>query len=279
MTRLNVAEKLAALPDGLYPWRSEHQEEIERYFGDRLLRSLTAAEQARLGRLRLFCLLFSNRSGSTLLADTLYRAGFPIPPQVELFNADLVIDTAGDAGIDSFVDYLMAIADGWCDRGCLGFKIGPRQFAWFARLGLLAPFREVRVLTCDRQDKLRQAISLHLARQTDSWHSAMPPTRDRSAVGYRREVLLACLQEVLETERLIDYLCTLHGLSRLAVSYEDVVAHASTVVADVGEFLGIEVQPREAVDPAMVPPLEPQSGPVNEELLATLLEEFSLHAS
>ena len=278
MTPSNTALTLAELTEEAYPWRSEHQAGIERHFGERLLRPLSDEERDRCARLRVFCLLFSNRSGSTLLADTLFRAGFPIPPQVEPFNADLVIATACEHGMDSFVDYLLALVQNWPEHGWLGFKIGPRQFAWLARLGLLELFREVRVLTCGREDKLRQAVSLYVARATNSWHSGMPAGTDPDALPYCRETLLACLREVLESERLIEYLCALHGPERFATRYEGLLDDAPAVVAAAGRFLAIDPQPRARVDPVARPPLRRQSSSVNDRLLAQLREELALGA-
>lgn len=268
---------LSALAEADYPWRSEHQEAITEYFADSLLRPLEPVERANCGETRLFCLLFSNRSGSTLLADSLYRCGFPIPPQVELFNADLVITTSRDAGIATLTDYLMAIVAGWASNGWLGFKLGPRQFFWLARLGLLSCFREIRVVTCTRNDKLRQAVSLYIARQTGRWHSNMQGRVDAPPPSYCRESLLACLREVLDTEQLIEYACSLHDLPRCAATYEDLTRDANAVVERISAFLGARFAARASAAACMdLPPLQKQGGAENDALLLRLRRELAL---
>ena len=71
---------LSGLNPDLYPCHSHHQEEIADYFGQSMLRQMSAAERKRLAALDLFFIAFTNRCGSTLLAELLNQRGLGIPP-------------------------------------------------------------------------------------------------------------------------------------------------------------------------------------------------------
>lgn len=229
---------LSGLNPDLYPSHSHHQEEIADYFGQSLFRQLNTAEKERLAALDVFFIAFTNRCGSTLLAELLNQSGLGIPPRSETFNGDLVVATCEAHSIKSFTDYFLRVVDGWSNQHRVGFKIGPRQLFWLTRSGFLSQFKAVKIINCRRQDRVAQAVSYYLAEQTGRWHSQMGQGGNAERIPYSREGILGCLQTIHQSQQLINYYADIHNTPIISVDYEDILQQADRQIQRIAEFLG-----------------------------------------
>lgn len=254
------------LSQAVYPFNSTHQQAIEEFFGDATLRTLAPDEVQRLGQLDLFFVAFSNRSGSTLLTELMHQVGLPIPSRAEVFNAEEVLLAAENGEVRSFTDYFLGRVEGWSGNGQVGFKIGARQLFWLTRTGLLDHCNSIRLVNSRRADRLAQAVSLYIARQTGVWRSkrgeesASPPP-----VQYSREGLVQALHNISITEHLFEYYAQLHGVPCLDVEYESLLADPEEQLARVVEFLGFAAADLSRLDMDAVS-ISQQRGAENEQL-------------
>ena len=233
-------DHLSELNRQLYPYNSDHQETVEKFFGDALLRPLTAAEREHLGACNLFLVGFSNRSGSTLLTELMHQVGMPVPPRAEVFNGEEVTLVSERDGYATFTDFFLSLVNNWLSDGQAGFKIGARQLFWLTRTGLLSHFNSVRLINPRRRDRLSQAVSLYIARQTGVWTEEKAAAQAPRAVEYSREGLVQALQTIGVTHYLFDYYCDLHCPPRLEVEYERLLQDPQREMSRVAAFLGYE---------------------------------------
>jgi len=228
---------LPTIEPDLYPSHSEHQEEIERYFGPSLLREPSPAETESLGNLDIFFVLFTNRCGSTFLTEIMNQVGFGIPPRVEVFNSDLLIASCEEHSIPSFTQYFLRLVAGWNKNQQVGFKIGPQQLFWLTKTGLLSHFRSLKIINSQRRDRISQAISFYIARQTGQWHSQMYRNDDVGPIPYHRNDILQCLHSIHHGQQLANYYADLHNLPHISVDYENTLTDPDGEIKRLGRFL------------------------------------------
>lgn len=271
------------LRPALYPAPSPHQEEIEGYFGDSTLREYSAEEKARLGEIDLFFVAFTNRCGSTLLTELLHQTGLPIPARAELLNGDEVALASANRNIPTFSDYFLQLIDDWARNDQAGFKIGARQLFWLTRTGILSNLRSVRVINSVRRDKVAQAVSLCIARETKVWHTAMTEksrssTSDSESIEYSRDDLLHALHSLTMSQSLFDYYLNLHALPAIQVEYEQVLEQPRDQVERIITFLNYPGADPSLVDIERVG-IRQQRSAVNDRLIAQFRREFNWDAS
>jgi LPS sulfotransferase NodH len=247
-------------------------EEIEAIFDGKALRPLTEAEKSALANIGLFCVLFSNRSGSTLLCDSLYRRGLPIPPQVEILDPTLIEQVVREHKIPSFTDYFLSTILGWTRSGMVGFKAGASQLLWLEERAYLSCFSSLRLLAMRRRDKVAQAVSLYLAQQSGHWHSGMQPARPPADVPYDARKIQLALDTVSAMDCAIDDFANARGLPLLALEYEDLLARPQNLLSECCEFLDWREAPDPDFQPA-VPSLKKQATALNEEYRRRFLAE------
>lgn len=231
-------ERLSGLDEELYPARSQHRQEIERYYDNAPLRPFTVAEKQFLGQIDLFLVAFSNRSGSTLLTEVLNQAGFGVPPKSEVFNSEVALHVCREYQSNSFSDYLFSTVEGWHREQLAGFKIGPRQLFWLAEVGFLSLFRSLRIINPCRRDVVAQAVSFYIAGQTGQWQSEMALQRPIAELEYSAQEILQCLRIIHSDQQLIEYFLNIHGVDFRRMYYEDLVTGPDAELAEIASFLG-----------------------------------------
>jgi hypothetical protein len=178
-----------------------HEKKLRAQFGPRFEIPEAAAPQDQ----PLICLAFANRSGSNLLADYLRKtpvfAGFH-----EQLNFDTVQRTCDTQGLDSFAGYLAAVRETFGNgKPIYGFKASWDQLAMLRRAGISRAFADMRVVHVTREDVLDQAISYHVAAQTQQWTSRQEgdpnatPTYDYKAISKLMQAALQIVETPVET--------------------------------------------------------------------------------
>lgn len=228
---------LPSIEPGLYPSASTHQQEIEQYFGGSLLTDLSPLEEEYLTNLDIFFVVFTNRCGSTFLTEMMHQVGFGIPPKAEVFNSDLLIPCCREFDLLSFTHYFMQLVRGWSKNNRVGFKIGAQQLFWLTKTGLLSHCKSIRLINSKRQDRVSQAISLYIARQTGQWHSEMERKHNVEPISYCRNEILQCLYSINHGQQLISYYADIHNLPRISVNYEDTLSDPEREIRRLANFL------------------------------------------
>ena len=264
---------LPTLEPGLYPSQSEHQKEIEAYFGPSLFRELSPSETASLRDLDIFFVLFTNRCGSTLLTEIMHQVCFGIPPRVEVFNSDLLIASSKQYDVQSFTQYFLQAVLGWQENQQVGFKIGAQQLFWLTKTGLLSHFRNVRIINSKRRDTVSQAVSFYIAKQTGQWHSLMRKNSDIGKIRYSRNEILRCLHAIHDGQRLFTYYADMHSLPSLDVDYEDVLENPDREINRIAVFLDAPELAEVPVDLAAID-IKQQRNEDNVRLLALFKQDF-----
>jgi LPS sulfotransferase NodH len=224
------------------------------------------ASVAGLRNLVLIC--FTNRSGSWLLADLLGTSGrFFVAG--ECLNGDEVANIAQRRRIRSFAGFFEEYLVGQAVDGNLVLKCGLPHLEILGRSGVLDHLgARVRYVHVERLDRLAQAISWEIARQTQHWSShrshlpAPEPVYDRAGIEAAIE-LFAGYNHGFGT------FFGLNGIVPEHVTYEALVARPAEVAE--GVVAGMFAGPA-GVDPAKVT-FRRQAGPRNEEWRRRFLAE------
>jgi len=117
-----------------------------------------------------------------------------------------------------------------------------------------------------------QAVSHFKARATGRWHSLMPGGSD-APVEYSREEILRSLLVISNRTGLLNYYCSIHGLSRLEVVYESLLAAPRAEISRLAGFLGMSGFDPADVDMGAIG-IQQQRNEENERLKAAFISDF-----
>lgn len=227
-----------------------------------------------------YCILSSQRSGSTLLARMLFmtrQAGDPL----EYFNLRLLglaqVQTGNRSLTPIEFTRLMELRR-TSPNGVFGMKIHYEQmlraFQSNAPNQKMIEFlrNQDHLLWMRRRDRLRQAISLAVATHTNSWSSEEPQNASASAVS-----CLDCinsLQAISFQDFGWEQLISSAKLKARVIWYEDLTSDYEGTCRLVLRDLNLE----SVIPNIPPPPIERQSGAVNERLHAELAKYLGLKA-
>jgi trehalose 2-sulfotransferase len=208
---------------------------------------------------RFYCLCFSCRSGSTLLANDLMRSGlgapfeyFHVEEQAEANDRPLELEQkVDDRPLAQRIWELVDSSEG----GVFGFKIALNQLHWLTQRlrregdlsvtdDLRTVFPRLRFVTIRRTDKVGQAVSYWRALMTDQWHddartSPSPLRRPDYDFEAIRETLLAVVTE----DWLWDAYFDANGIECHHVVYEQYNRSRVSNLEAIFDFLGVARPP------------------------------------
>jgi LPS sulfotransferase NodH len=188
---------------------------------------------------RFYCICFTCRSGSTLLANDLAQLGLGEP--TEYFQL-------ADPGHPSVADYIVELVDR-TEGEFFGFKVAWNQASLLThellRQGdasvtsdLRTVFPDLRFINIVRSDKVAQAVSYWRAAVTDQWHQVV----DREVVLACPEYDFAAISEALLAVVTEDWLWQSHfassGIPCHRIVYEDYLLNRSSALVSISDFLG-----------------------------------------
>ncbi len=210
-----------------------HQRAIEQQFG-----SAAVSPGALPQDTHIIFLCFTNRCGSNHLADAMQSDG-RLNMAGEFFNADAELDDAKLHGHPSFADYirLQILWRQLSQRFVV--KIAITHLALLGHAGVLDAVRaRSHYIFLTREDRLAQAISLHIAGQTGHWtadaSSALPDT-----LAYSRVSIDRILAEVAEANRQFEQFFARNAITPIRLTYEAFVADRQRGLARIGAAIGL----------------------------------------
>lgn len=165
-------------------------------------------------------LLFTNRSGSSMVAEHL-RATGRFRGMGEPLNPGFMLSEMESAGLGSLHAYLQSRVDRNRDSDSLfGMKASLQQVTMLLRAGVIpAYFREIRWVYVQRRDLVAQAVSFVIASQTRRWESFAEGTGQVAEYSFeqiRRKVEALSLQNAA-----INAFFSVLGVEPCRVFYEE----------------------------------------------------------
>jgi len=214
----------------------------------------------------LLLILSTPRSGSTLACDLLHQAG--VCTAHEYFQPYQIrpamihrwgLTEEDDAG------YCAALARyRTSPNGVLGINLHLHHLKYFERAGHCLPdtIRTVRYMWVSRRDKVAQAVSYEIARQTGQWSSAFTKTRDAE---YDYERILGRLRFLQAADRSIRRYLWRRGQFMRPLLYEDIASDHDLVLKAAGSDARV----------SRPPAIGQQGGTVNAEMIARFRQDHS----
>lgn len=207
---------------------------------------------------------FTNRSGSTLLADYMRQSAMFVGLG-ESANHDFVLRQMQSRGLESYPDLIAQLAGAGGTRHLFGLKASWDQMAMLVRWNIPAMFSGLKVIHITRRDPLAQAISYSIAEQTDQWTSRQHANGQEPV--FNVDVIDRIMREQQMQNVLIGLVAQVMGVPLHGVVYESLVADPAACLRGVLGFCGVarpDWQPR-------APGLSKQAGEVNARFRAAYL--------
>jgi len=205
----------------------------------------------------------SPRCGSNMLQRSLWRtkmAGAPEEYLTEAYLKDFanrwdVVQSDGSWNIDLYIKLLFRFRTS--PNGVFGVKVHGSHLSNRINLGrdVDADFQSPRYICIRRSDKLLQAVSYALAKQTGIWilDGIWLPDKEpitRSPI-YQLDQLVDCMDDILTEERAWDEFFAVRGLTPLVVWYEDLVGDYTATMEKVFQFLNVSISRERIEDPGI----------------------------
>jgi LPS sulfotransferase NodH len=184
-------------------------------------------------------LCYTNRCGSNYLAEALHSSG-RLNLADEMLNADEIAADVRRHGHARFADYLAAHLRWRMVDGCFAVKVATLHLELLGQAGVLDHCREsARYVFIERSDRLAQAISFEIARQTGQWTTRATVEVPIDRLEFSRERIARLIESFAEDNRLFDTFFGLNGIVPAHVLYEHLVADPAREVRRIGEALGM----------------------------------------
>jgi len=195
------------------------------------------------------------RSGSTLLTRALWRCGRMGAPH-EYFNLQTVLFRMQMRfqcdSIYKYTDEVMRLRTG--PNGVFAVKLHQEHWHTFWYCGRFILFKGLKYIRIRRRDRLAQAVSLTIARQTGQWTHDVPA---KAEAKYDFHMLRRALYDLDIQERGWDAMFAERKVKPLDLVYEDFRNDLDGCVAEVCRFVGVD--PDAPAEPLAIPELERQS--------------------
>jgi LPS sulfotransferase NodH len=200
---------------------------------------IAAADAALPKGLRFVFLCFTQRCGSTYLAQLIGSGGQYNVPR-EYLNHEHVIARSAKRNLTSFADYFSDLARADAKQGRIFIKVTPLHLGLLQEAGLLG-----RIVGCsdfvliERGDKLAQAISFAIARETGKYTSNMQSRKSEADLVYQREAITKLLNSLVDSYKQFDMFFGLNGIVPVNIVYEQLVANPMAALKLISDRLGI----------------------------------------
>jgi LPS sulfotransferase NodH len=235
---------------------NEHAEAVRRHFG-RLDRAVADLPE----KLRFVFICFTNRCGSNFLADLLASTR-RFQRAEEMLNGEKVLANATLHGHRSLQEYFA-----WHVRtrvtGCniVAAKLAIPHLEVLGDSGLLDQIAErSRFVFLKRDDRLAQAVSFEIARQTGRWSSWAPAGPNERRPRYSARRLREAMATIAKSNELFEAFFAGNLIEPVRLVYERLVAEPESHVRQIGRQVGLDLR----VDTAQLE-FKLQAGPLNAE--------------
>jgi LPS sulfotransferase NodH len=204
----------------------------------------------------------SPRCGSNMLQRSLWQsrvAGAPEEYLTEAYAKDFAtrwqIKKSADIDIQLFLAHLTRFRTS--PNGVFGLKVHGSHLSnvILRNCSIDELLAKPKYIVIRRQDKIRQAVSLALARQTGVWildgkwlADQKPNTAN---VEYSFKEVKKCLDDIIRDETVWDKYLAIHKIEPFYVKYEEFVTNYVSTILSVFSFLGIEIPTIQITSPGI----------------------------
>lgn len=203
-----------------------------------------------VGKPKVYIIASSGRSGSHLLGNLLFQTG-QLGSPLEYLHPKHKLRWQKDLNqpdMRGTLECLMArrsSASGW-----FGIKAHWGQFSQAITQEPLLPWLDVqRYIRLSRTDRVAQAVSMEIARQTGAWISWQD--RKQEPV-YDRDAIASSIQSLTQEDEAWDAHFAQVGATPIRVTYENLTHNPHATVASICQDLGV-LAPQSAADMTAAP--------------------------
>lgn len=243
--------------------RGQHEVVLRRFFKDKVF-----YHGSPIFRNPLYCIAFSNRSGSNLLASYLRATPF-FSGLHEQLNFDTVKHQSLQWECDSFPDYVYEATTRF-NKGEFryGFKASADQLMMLERFRVPQMYEGgLNIIHITREDLIGQAISYQIASQTKKWTSKQEGIISENAVIFNPQQISSLVQNAQYSANAISLFAKIFNVPRLHVTYEMLVNNPQGVLDLIAEFTHQDA----ANWPVREPDIKQQASELNDEFRARYL--------
>lgn len=239
-----------------------HERQISRDLGEDRLRF---EGNAPLFDKPLVLLAFTNRSGSSLLADYMRQSRMFLG-MGEFSNHDFVRNQMAKRELENFPSLIWSLAAKAGPRQLFGLKVSWDQMAMLARWNIPAMFTGLKIVHITRSDPLAQAISYSIADQTRQWTSIQQASAQTPV--FNAEDIDRIMREQQTQDALIRVVAQAMDAPPYGVVYEGLCANPTGHMRAILAFCGV-ARPHWEVQESV---LQKQAGQVNQAFRTAWLE-------
>lgn len=186
-------------------------------------------------------ILFTERSGSTLLAEKLNKTG-ALGNVREHLNPGAIERRTAKWGVTSMQEYLTRmVADNRTEDGIFAFKANLDRLLPLVQVGELPDHvAEWNWVVVYRGDMIAQSVSRHRARKTGVWHNKGGSGQNVKVPPFDIDALRNSYDALLKKQGQIDRFLRLHKQKALYVRYEDFKDDPAPVLRKIFRHVGVE---------------------------------------
>ena len=229
----------------------------------------------RPGMTYLIC--FGERSGSTMLSSLMHKTNVLGRPDEFLNPRGVMQRYIGYSHAHNIQQYFSYLHAKWCTPNrVFGIKVAYVDFAPVFEAGLVDYlFDTPRVIYLNRQDLLRQAVSLAMATRTGVWFSTSNDSAPVSSadVELNEQLVLQAVDKLRRDRESWEAFFTLRRIEPLRVTYEDITADPKNVLASIAKFLAVDLDPRTIPSESEY---RPQANSTNENWVSEMRKRYNL---
>lgn len=220
--------------------------------------------------LKILIIASTGRCGSHMLGHALHKTnsfGFPL----EYVNPANLAEWKNRLHIDDFHEVLTEVQRRRTSlNGVFGIKIHYshiKQFGGFSHLQEVFP--NAYYLLLSREDILRQAVSLSIAKQNGVWIHGQKPVNNNLVYNFRE--IDKCLRQSILENSSWRYVLSAKGCNYIEMKFDQVLNNPSQSIEEIASFIGIELDsnkiPREQV-------VKKQSNDINSDWTSRFISDF-----
>ena len=256
---------------------SSHEKKIIEFFSKRdqtsWLGNIQSVRKYSEQKPRVLIICFTNRSGSTFLAEALRSTG-KLGIGGEFFNFEYVKQFSLKNNINNFVDYCLKLQEQHSLCGIFCTKLGWEQLCFLMRIGILPKvYQSPNYIWVRREDVLSQAISFSIADQNKVWNSNQKAVTDK--VKFDWNDINNRLQSIICTNANFDLFFRTQTIRPYKAFYKSFSKNISAEIRQISEWLGLT---NVDVDPLHIS-LKVQRNKLNKEFKKRFLERFASYRS
>ena len=231
---------------------------------------------------KFYVICTTPRSGSNLLSDLLLSSGVmgqpseflnpngTIPPLAEKYK---LVDLRGRLDLSQ---YLNCVTENCASsNGVFGLKLLFDQFEIFYDYACVKKLlRKCKFVLLSRKDFVSQAVSLHIATETDAWKSFEEDKSKRKFVEYNEQKIAYFVDRIIKHNLKWIEFFTINKIDYLQVYYEDFLANPNQLCQSVCKFCGIDTDYLFTLEKSR---FQKQGDDINKKLADTYRDNSSLN--